>query len=251
MTAEVQKYTLAQVEELELAPGAEHENLEGWTPAIASDDDLHTYYAGATGFLYPSYLEGFGVPLLEAMLYGLPCIASTCGACPEVFGNANQFLNDHRAAEKHAADFHLAALDAPRDADFTVAVEKANRAHFAQVQSYGVVGFVESFRKFFRVTLIKALVLIEAVVGALKSLGRLLSGRVFGVELGNQIKRFVEQHKAALLDNPRKWIDGFEAVFRHSDSPLRTTNGSHCTTGFGRYSASTSDGRVTVVTTIR
>jgi hypothetical protein len=40
MTAEVQKYTLAQVEELELAPGAERENLEGWVTALATDDDL-------------------------------------------------------------------------------------------------------------------------------------------------------------------------------------------------------------------
>ena len=40
MTAEVQKYTLAQVEALELAPGAEHENLEGWVPALATYDDL-------------------------------------------------------------------------------------------------------------------------------------------------------------------------------------------------------------------
>ena len=40
MTAEVQKYTLAQVEALELAPGAEHENLEGWVPALATDNDL-------------------------------------------------------------------------------------------------------------------------------------------------------------------------------------------------------------------
>jgi hypothetical protein len=40
MTAEVLKYTLAQVEALELAPGAEHENLEGWVPTLTSDDDL-------------------------------------------------------------------------------------------------------------------------------------------------------------------------------------------------------------------
>jgi hypothetical protein len=40
MTAEVQKYTLAQVEALELAPGADRENLEGWVPALATDDDL-------------------------------------------------------------------------------------------------------------------------------------------------------------------------------------------------------------------
>jgi hypothetical protein len=40
MTAEVQKYTLAQVEALELAPGTEHENLEGWVPTLATDADL-------------------------------------------------------------------------------------------------------------------------------------------------------------------------------------------------------------------
>jgi hypothetical protein len=40
MTAEVMKYTLQQVEELELAPGAEHERLEGWVPKLASDEEL-------------------------------------------------------------------------------------------------------------------------------------------------------------------------------------------------------------------
>jgi len=40
MTAEVLKYTREQVESLELAPGTEHENLEGWIPALATDEDL-------------------------------------------------------------------------------------------------------------------------------------------------------------------------------------------------------------------
>jgi len=40
MTAEVQKYTIAQIESLELAPGSEHEQLEGWVPELASDEDL-------------------------------------------------------------------------------------------------------------------------------------------------------------------------------------------------------------------
>ena len=40
MTAEVQKYTLEQIESLELAPGTEHEKLEGWVPALASEEDL-------------------------------------------------------------------------------------------------------------------------------------------------------------------------------------------------------------------
>jgi hypothetical protein len=40
MTAEVAKYTIEQVESLELAPGTEHENLEGWVPELASNEDL-------------------------------------------------------------------------------------------------------------------------------------------------------------------------------------------------------------------
>lgn len=40
MTAEVLKYTLDQVEALELAPGTEHQQLEGWIPELAGDDEV-------------------------------------------------------------------------------------------------------------------------------------------------------------------------------------------------------------------
>lgn len=40
MTAEVLKYTMEQVEALELAPGLEHEQLEGYVPELASEEDL-------------------------------------------------------------------------------------------------------------------------------------------------------------------------------------------------------------------
>jgi hypothetical protein len=40
MSAEVLKYTREQVEALEIAPGTAHENLEGWVPTLANEDDL-------------------------------------------------------------------------------------------------------------------------------------------------------------------------------------------------------------------
>jgi len=40
MSAEVLKYTREQVEALEIAPGTVHEDLEGWVPELASDEDL-------------------------------------------------------------------------------------------------------------------------------------------------------------------------------------------------------------------
>ena len=40
MTAEVLKFTREEIETLELAPGTEHEELEGWVPTLASEDDV-------------------------------------------------------------------------------------------------------------------------------------------------------------------------------------------------------------------
>ena len=47
MSAEVLKYTLEQVEALEVAPGFAHENLEGWIPELASEEDLRQALAKA------------------------------------------------------------------------------------------------------------------------------------------------------------------------------------------------------------
>jgi len=40
MSAEVLMYTREQVEALEVAPGFAHENLEGWIPELAGEDEL-------------------------------------------------------------------------------------------------------------------------------------------------------------------------------------------------------------------
>jgi hypothetical protein len=42
MTAEVAKYTMEQIEALELAPGSQHERLEGWVPELAGEEDLRS-----------------------------------------------------------------------------------------------------------------------------------------------------------------------------------------------------------------
>jgi glycosyltransferase involved in cell wall biosynthesis len=64
-----------------------------------TDEELRDAYANASAFLYPSYLEGFGVPLLEAMAHGVPCVASNAGACPEVGGDLVRYFDpdDHQS----------------------------------------------------------------------------------------------------------------------------------------------------------
>jgi glycosyltransferase involved in cell wall biosynthesis len=50
------------------------------------DDDLFSLYENAACFLFMSLAEGFGIPLLEAMSFGLPIIASNRTSIPEVLG---------------------------------------------------------------------------------------------------------------------------------------------------------------------
>ncbi|MEI7345168.1 glycosyltransferase family 4 protein [Dickeya chrysanthemi] len=49
-----------------------------------SDDELVSLYRHARGFCYPSMYEGFGLPPLEAMSYGLPVLTSDCSSMKEL-----------------------------------------------------------------------------------------------------------------------------------------------------------------------
>jgi glycosyltransferase involved in cell wall biosynthesis len=52
------------------------------------EEDLPALYSGAMCFVYPSYFEGFGLPVLEAMQCGAPVIAGNQTSLPEVAGAA-------------------------------------------------------------------------------------------------------------------------------------------------------------------
>lgn len=60
------------------------------------DRDLSVLYRNAAAYLFPSRYEGFGLPGLEAMQYGLPVIASNQGSLPEIYGNAALFFDPDR-----------------------------------------------------------------------------------------------------------------------------------------------------------
>jgi glycosyltransferase involved in cell wall biosynthesis len=53
-----------------------------------SDELVALFYARADVFVYPSYYEGFGLPVLEAMTLGAPVVASNTSSLPEVTGDA-------------------------------------------------------------------------------------------------------------------------------------------------------------------
>jgi len=76
-----------------------------------ADDQRGPLYRGAQVLVLPSFEEGFGLPALEAMALGVPVVASTSGALPEVVGGAGLLVEatDTRAL---AAAIHAAASDA-------------------------------------------------------------------------------------------------------------------------------------------
>ena len=63
---------------------------------FVTDDDLGWLYDHAAAFVFPSFLEGFGLPLLEAMAHGLPCLASITGASREICGDLAILVDPYR-----------------------------------------------------------------------------------------------------------------------------------------------------------
>lgn len=61
---------------------------------VDAADRLMVYQA-ASMFVYPSYYEGFGLPVLEAMASGVPVIASNVTSLPEVVGDAGILIDPY------------------------------------------------------------------------------------------------------------------------------------------------------------
>jgi len=71
------------------------EALQGFVLEVAacSDAQLVTWLQHAQALLFPSFAEGFGMPLVEALSIGLPVIASDLPVFREIAGNIPEYLH--------------------------------------------------------------------------------------------------------------------------------------------------------------
>ena len=67
----------------------------------ASEYDLARLYRDALCFVYPSFYEGFGMPILEAMSYGCPVVLSNTSCFPEIAQKAGLYFDPTEIDDIH------------------------------------------------------------------------------------------------------------------------------------------------------
>lgn len=60
---------------------------------FVKDEDLLILYSEARAYVFPSLMEGFGIPPLDAMACGLPVVSSKASCLPEIYGEAAYYFN--------------------------------------------------------------------------------------------------------------------------------------------------------------
>lgn len=73
-----------------------------FTGFISENEKIQLIY-NSYFFIYPSFYEGFGIPVLEAMSFGIPCITSNISSMPEVAGNAGILIDPYSVIEIYNA----------------------------------------------------------------------------------------------------------------------------------------------------
>lgn len=66
---------------------------------FVTDEELVSLYKNAEAFVMPSFEEGFGIPLLEAMAVGCPVVSSNAGSLSEVGGAAALYFDPKNQAD--------------------------------------------------------------------------------------------------------------------------------------------------------
>jgi len=79
-----------------------------------SDEEMSQILAGARALLMPSFAEGYGLPLAEALAHGIPALCSDIPSLREVGGNVPEYIDPLDGPGWQSAISDYAAADSPR-----------------------------------------------------------------------------------------------------------------------------------------
>ncbi|MGH9430949.1 MAG: glycosyltransferase family 4 protein [Terriglobia bacterium] len=89
--------------------------------------DLSSLYQSADVMLFPSFEEGFGLPVLEAMAFGLPVVAAKTSSLPEVGGDAAVYVDPYDDRDICEQVVRVAEDDALRQALIQRGLDRARQ----------------------------------------------------------------------------------------------------------------------------
>jgi len=90
---------------------SERVDFVGYVP----DADLPKLFARCEAFVLPSIIEGFGLPLLEALAFGVPVACSRTGSLPEVGGDVPTWFDPTAPDDIERALRQVLASELPRE----------------------------------------------------------------------------------------------------------------------------------------
>ena len=70
---------------------------------VHSNEQLKAFYTASRALIYPSFYEGFGLPVAESLLCGTPVVTSKVSSLPEAAGNGALYVNPNDVAELSGA----------------------------------------------------------------------------------------------------------------------------------------------------
>lgn len=112
-------------------------------PGYVPDKNIAALFARAELFVYPSLSEGFGLPILEAMLLGAPCCASARGAMMEVGGGAVSYFDPEDPADIAACMRELMEMPERREAMVEAGFKQAQNFTWSRTATATLAAFQE------------------------------------------------------------------------------------------------------------
>lgn len=82
---------------------------------FVKDEEKFDLIVGADVFLFPTFYEGFGIPVLEAQSVGVPVVASNISSLPEVSGDSALLVDPGKPEEIAESTYSLISDKALRD----------------------------------------------------------------------------------------------------------------------------------------